>query len=185
MISLWTSQTASTTHYAKIGSLAKGDKVQWLGANDGWSKVVYAGREAWISSKYLLTKRETEAADARRQAAKSKAETAAREEVARAAANARLDRFIRNVNELQSELGLKLVDRVSIRDATATLTVTNLWHVRQKQIRLQDAQVLWQLWAQIASPENLDHARLKLVDGMGNSVGGSRILAGSLIWVVD
>lgn len=67
----------------------------------------------------------------------------------------------------------------------ARLTVNNLWHVRAYQLRLQDAQVLWQAWAGIRSSSNPDLARIKLVDFSGNEVGGSRALAGSLIWVQD
>jgi hypothetical protein len=67
----------------------------------------------------------------------------------------------------------------------ATLTVKNIWHIRHYQVRLQDAQTLWQAWATIASPKDPDRARIVLVDGNGNEVGGSRALAGSLIWVQE
>ncbi len=66
-----------------------------------------------------------------------------------------------------------------------TITVANAWHLNHYQLRLQAAQNLWELWASIASPSAVDKARLKLVDLNGNEVGGSRALAGSLIWVQD
>ncbi len=85
---------------------------------------------------------------------------------------------------------VSVVRRVSVKKIgdsilEATLTVGNTWHVRHKQIRLQDAQALWELWATIASPKEPDSARIKIVDLRGNEVGGSRILGGSLIWVDD
>lgn len=67
----------------------------------------------------------------------------------------------------------------------ATLTVKNIWHIRHYQIRYQDARSLWEAWAAIASPKDPDSARLALVDGNGNELGGSRALAGSLIWVQE
>ena len=83
---------------------------------------------------------------------------------------------------------VKLIKNVSVRRINdegweATLTVANLWHIRHYQIRLQDAQSLWEAWALIASPKEPDRARIKLVDLNGNEVGGSRMLGGSLIWV--
>ncbi len=86
--------------------------------------------------------------------------------------------------------GVKSIREVSVRRIgnsiwEATLTVENLWHIRHKQIRLQDAQTLWEAWARVASARNPDSARIKLVDLRGNEVGGSRNLAGSLIWVQE
>lgn len=85
---------------------------------------------------------------------------------------------------------VQLIDRVSVRRIgsdswEATLTVTNIWHLRHKQIRLQDAQTLWEAWALIASPDDPDRARIKLVDQRGNKVGGSGLLGGSMISVDD
>jgi hypothetical protein len=65
------------------------------------------------------------------------------------------------------------------------VTVANQWHREPYQIRLQAAQNIWQAWAQIRAPKNPDLARIKIVDLNGNEVGGSRVLAGSLIWVQD
>lgn len=85
---------------------------------------------------------------------------------------------------------VKMVETVSVERIgsdiwKATITVDNIWHIRHKQIRLQDAQTLWAAWARIASPTKLDSARITIVDLLGNEVGGSRWLAGSLIWVND
>lgn len=97
----------------------------------------------------------------------------------------RLDGFL----ALLKLADVTLVDSVSVNYQSgqwiAKITVKNIWHLRHKQLRLQDAQSLWKGWASIASPNELDSARISLVDHNDNEVGGSRILAGSLIWVQD
>lgn len=82
-------------------------------------------------------------------------------------------------------VGNELITNVSTRGETITITVATGWHYLPKQVRQQTAQILWQTWAMIASRDNLDRARLSLTDAVGNEVGGSRFLAGSLIWVDD
>lgn len=76
-----------------------------------------------------------------------------------------------------------IIDRCSANDNELTIVVTNAWHFQPYQIRLQAAQNLWNLWAKLRSPNDPDKARIELTDYNGNSVGGSRWLAGSLIWV--
>lgn len=41
------------TNYSKLGTLKKGEKVGVLSENNGWSKINYNGKEAYVSSKYL------------------------------------------------------------------------------------------------------------------------------------
>ena len=65
------------------------------------------------------------------------------------------------------------------------ITIANSWHYEPYQVRLQLAQKLWEAWARLHSPGEPDKARIKIVDLNGNEVGGSRILAGSLIWVQE
>ena len=100
---------------------------------------------------------------------------------------AKLDAYLAMVNA--DSLASKIVESVEVAQSdqrwTATITLRNVWHLRNKQIRLQDAQTLWKAWAVVASKDNPDKARIKLVDLNGNEVGGSRVLAGSLIWVQD
>jgi hypothetical protein len=81
--------------------------------------------------------------------------------------------------------GVSGIAATSVDGFKATMTVNNEWHLLPYQIRLQAAQNLWKSWARIASPKDVDKARLKLVDLNGNEVGGSRVLAGSLIWVAE
>jgi hypothetical protein len=68
-------------------------------------------------------------------------------------------------------------------DRTLTIVVTNYWHLRLYQIRLQDAQLLQRLWAKVYCPSDPDTARITIVDVLGNEVGGSRIWGGTMIWV--
>ncbi len=65
------------------------------------------------------------------------------------------------------------------------ITVTNPWHYKPYQVRLQMAQGLWEKWAGIHSPSNRDRSRIKIVDLRGNDVGGSGWLGGSLIKVKE
>ncbi len=65
------------------------------------------------------------------------------------------------------------------------ISVSNSWHYEPYQIRLQLAQKLWEAWAATHSPDDPDKARIQIVDGNGNEVGGSRVWAGSLIWVQE
>lgn|GEM_PF-5028890 len=59
------------------------------------------------------------------------------------------------------------------------------WHFMPKQMRLQAAQAYWLIWAKIYSPQDLDKAKITLKDQMGNNVGGSSWLAGSIVKVPD
>jgi hypothetical protein len=77
------------------------------------------------------------------------------------------------------------IDRCSVEDNELVIVVTDVWHEQPYQLRLQTAQNLWNLWAKIRSLRDPDEARIKLTDYNGNSVGGSRWLAGSLIWVQE
>ena len=123
-------------------------------------------------------------------ARKAEEERVAREAAAREAAKTEQKRLLDSYIAVLNAANVRLVDSVSVGTIAgdhweATLTVKNLWHVRAYQIRLQDAQTLWEAWAHIASPQDLDKARIKIVDQRGNEVGGSRVWGGSLIWVQE
>lgn len=60
------------------------------------------------------------------------------------------------------------------------LTVGPQWHRTVRQERLQLAQSLWETWARIASPRDLDNAHIKLVDRRGNKIGGSGVMGSSI-----
>lgn len=103
-----------------------------------------------------------------------------RKEAANTAVKEKLDAFMVVING-SNENGI--FESVKISDNTATITVSNDWHFSHYQVRLQAAQNLWECWAKINSPAEVDTSRIQIVDGNGNRVGGSRMLGGSLIWV--
>jgi hypothetical protein len=72
-----------------------------------------------------------------------------------------------------------------LEEQTVQVSVSDAWNYQPKQIRTQLAQRMWAAWASVASPSDSDRARIKLVDQLGNSVGGSSWLGGSLISVID
>lgn len=130
--------------------------------------------------------RREEAAIAQRKAAEQKpALEKSQKEAAKAEIQNQLDQFMAVLNSAEP----KLVESVSVNRNgdiwTAKITVKNIFHLRHKQLRTQDAQTMWEWWASIASPKDADKARISLVDHKGNEVGGSRLIAGSLIWVQD
>ncbi|MGI6380285.1 MAG: NBR1-Ig-like domain-containing protein [Anaerolineae bacterium] len=66
------------------------------------------------------------------------------------------------------------------------ITVRNAWHYEPEQVRLQAAQALWEAWAAGFCPdEDPDLCRIRLYDLMGNDLGGSSWLAGSIIKLDD
>ena len=76
-----------------------------------------------------------------------------------------------------------IISSASAEGDKLTIVVANPWHYEPYQVRLQVAQNLWKVWAGIRSPQDPDKARIEFTDFNGNSVGGSRWLGGSLIWV--
>lgn len=81
----------------------------------------------------------------------------------------------------------EIIERAEVGPTSRHLTVTvaNSWHREPYQIRLQAAQGLWKAWAAVNSPTEPDRSRLRLTDGNGNEVGGSRTWGGSMIWVAE
>ena len=150
-------RTGPGTSYAldESGKLLKGEKLYVLGSTQFWIRFCVNPKDTswsgWVKKDLTISKAQWD-----------------------------LNRFTAEINKLQRDMGANLVKDVSISQNKATITVTNLWHLRNKQIRLQDAQTLWELWAKINSPSKPDESFLKLVDFNGNKVGGSKY-AGSTI----
>ena len=46
-------RSGPSTSYSKIGKLRKGDKVGVISESNGWSKILYNNKEAYVSSEYL------------------------------------------------------------------------------------------------------------------------------------
>lgn len=78
-----------------------------------------------------------------------------------------------------------ITDVYVLDERTVQVAVSDAWHYQPKQIRTQLAQRMWAAWASVASPSDSDRARIKLVDQLGNNVGGSGWLGGSMISVID
>lgn len=93
------------------------------------------------------------------------------------------DRYLRRLREMGVDESLVLKVTRGLDDNEAKITVSNSWHFFPYQVRLEAAQNLWKIWASICSPSDPDKARIELVSINGNKVGGSRWLAGSLIYV--
>lgn len=143
-----------------------------------------AKRQAQAAAEVARKANEERIAAERKAAEEEAAQEKAAKEAAQREVKDRLDAYMAVLNAAE----VKLIDSVRVRrigDKTweAELTVRDIWHLRHYQLRLQDAQTLWEAWAVIASPSEPDSARINLVDGNGNEVGGSRVWGGSLIWV--
>lgn len=112
-------------------------------------------------------------------------ESAVQDQQSQAQAQANLDGY----SALLTAAGVTVVREYGVKCSgdlwTVTLSVDDVWHIKPYQIRLQDAQAFWEAWARIASPNEPDKARISIKDLRGNEVGGSRMLAGSLIWVQE
>ncbi|MEM6836318.1 MAG: hypothetical protein AAF609_05635 [Cyanobacteria bacterium P01_C01_bin.120] len=68
---------------------------------------------------------------------------------------------------------------------TLVVQVAPGWHYQPKAARLEAATNLWEGWATLRAPEEPDTARLRLEDSNGRQVGGSRVIAGSVVYVDD
>lgn len=81
----------------------------------------------------------------------------------------------------------KLFDnsRTSQKQTTATIVVTEQFKGLSEQTKLQIAQNLQRIWANLVSPSNPDKAYLKLVDARGSSVVRSRGEAATNVVVDD
>jgi len=160
--------------------------------------------DAVVAKRAAIKKQEEDAAEARRMQAqeqrqqaiaaaeaanKSAEEQAAAEKARREAAQKEFNDKSDAYMSILNVASVRTIDGVRVsRDGktwTAKLTVKNIWHLRHYQLRLQDAQTLWKVWAVIASPNDMDSARISLVDENDNEVGGSRFWGGSLIWVQE
>lgn len=74
----------------------------------------------------------------------------------------------------------------SLEECSIVVKVRNTWHYQPKQLRLQAAQNLWDIWSKSYYLEDKkDKCRMDLTDLNGNNVGGSSWLGGSLINVKD
>jgi len=78
-----------------------------------------------------------------------------------------------------------IVKNCQVEGDKLIITIDNFFFELKYQKRLQVAQTLWGMWAEYHSPKNPDQSRIRICDIMGNEVGGSRAMGGSLIWVQE
>lgn len=65
------------------------------------------------------------------------------------------------------------------------IVMTPAFQAEHKAARRQLAVSLWEAWARTSGVADVDKARLRLVDKYGKEIGGSRAIAGSVIYVDD
>lgn len=56
-------RSGAGTNYSKIGTLSKGSEVSVISESNGWAKIDYNGRDAYVSSNYLSSKSESNTGD--------------------------------------------------------------------------------------------------------------------------
>lgn len=93
--------------------------------------------------------------------------------------------FMNDVSSVPNVTDLLVETRHGLDDGDLKIVVASRFFYEPHQIRLQIAQALWKIWAANRSPNDLDKARITLVDRAGNKVGGSSWLAGSIVSVDD
>ena len=94
--------------------------------------------------------------------------------------------FVERYSKRLDEVGLggdELITRLSSKGTDLTITVTDVWSGFDYSIRFETATALYEAWARIASPKSPDSARITIKTQGGTEIGGSRVWAGSLIWV--
>lgn len=99
-----------------------------------------------------------------------------------------LEGYIKKLDDVGMNQFIELISYkyASTDECSIVVRVRNTWHYQHKQIRLQAAQNLWNLWSQSYYLETeKDKCRMELVDLNGNNVGGSSWLGGSVIGVKD
>lgn len=99
-----------------------------------------------------------------------------------------LQDYIKKLNDVGMNQFIELVSYkyADTDECSIVIKVRNTWHYQIKQVRLQAAQNLWNLWAQDYYLEDTkDTCRMDLVDLNGNNVGGSSWLGGSIVNVKD
>ena len=93
------------------------------------------------------------------------------------------EKFLSEVRKYDRTKALVIHATEGIAPQLLVVHVAQGWHSLTYQFRLQGAQGFWGVWATIVRPQDPDSARIKLVDAMGNEVGGSGWIGGSSIWV--
>lgn len=75
--------------------------------------------------------------------------------------------------------------RPGLIDGLVEIEVTASFQVAHKAEREELATALWEAWTRSYGSADVDKGRIRLVNGQGRQVGGSRAIAGSVIYVDD
>lgn len=111
--------------------------------------------------------------------------TVDQEAVARKKAANDVSNYMKQLRSAGIDNSVVVDAKTGLTPNTLKITVSNAWHYQPYQMRLQAAQKLWNVWAATHSPDEPDKARISIIDFNDNEVGGSRVWAGSLIWVQE
>jgi hypothetical protein len=75
--------------------------------------------------------------------------------------------------------------RPGLIEGLVEIQVTTFYAAQQKGARQNFAVALWEAWVTASGLEDVDKARIRLVNRQGQQVGGSRVIGGSVIYVDD
>lgn len=171
--------------------LARQAQAKWPGSTEIKTYLAETGIQATAGMKTASAQTTAQSKAAAEADAREKAAAAAeakRAEQSQLLAKAAEDRktFLKLINTTSGASALVQSVRQGDGDPDELeITVKNIWFVLAKGLRLQHAQTLWQVWARIHSPGNLDRSRIQLIDANGNRLGGSGFLGGSTVSVSD
>ena len=169
--------------------LARQAQAKWPASTEIKAYLAETGIQATVGMKTASAQATAEAKAAAEADAREKAAAAAEGKRVRASqleAKAAEDRqtFVKLINATSGASGVvQSVRRGGFGPDELEITVKNIWFVLAKGLRLQHAQTLWQVWARIHSPGDLDSSRIQLIDANENPLGGSGFLGGSSISV--
>ncbi len=93
--------------------------------------------------------------------------------------------FLKQYRKKLNAAGLneQIITRLAGDGKKVKITVVDAWSEMDYNSRYEAADTLYKLWAMIASPDSPDSARISIQTEGGTEIGGSRLFAGSLIWV--
>lgn len=95
--------------------------------------------------------------------------------------------FVNKYRQQLTSRGLteEMFPKLSAKGNKVTITVVHAWSEMDYNSRFEAATILYKLWALVASPDSPDLARISIRTEGGTEIGGSRVWAGSLIWVQE
>lgn len=114
--------------------------------------------------------------NAQRQAAKVDRPTDQRTNVER------VEQFKQSIEQIDPNNAL-LVDSFTGQGKRLEVTMLPAFALLPRDAKQRNGQAIWSAWAAVASPGDLDAAYITLIDASGNTLGGSSVIAGSIVSV--